>query len=159
MNRFNYIKVFNSPFKRPKLKWYFGKIALGTPYFFPRRWVDNPDKPGYQKAVPKKIGFDFVGLGYKTKWDDHDYRFEHGPLISFVFFKWQIALLFEVPHPEHYWVCWLTYENDTDNDLLDTSTRIKIAKEINPEVWTSSKGDGKKETICYWDKVLKDKWL
>ena len=159
MNRFNYIKVFNSPFKRPKLKWYFGKIAIGTPYFFPRRWVDNPDKPGYQKAVPKKIGFDFVGLGYKTKWDDHDYRFEWGPLISFVFFKWQIALLFEVPHPEHYWVCWLTYENDTDNDLLDTSTRIKIAKEINPEVWTSSKGDGKKETICYWDKVLKDKWL
>jgi hypothetical protein len=159
MNRFNYIKVFNSPFKRPKLKWYFGKIAIGTPYFFPRRWVDNPDKPGYQKAVPKKIGFDFVGLGYKTKWDDHDYRFEWGPLISFVFFKWQIALLFEVPHPEHYWVCWLTYENDTDNDLLDTSTRIKIAKEINPEVWTSSKGDGKKETICYWDKVLKNKWL
>jgi hypothetical protein len=159
MNRFNYIKVFNSPFKRPKLKWYFGKIALGTPYFFPRRWVDNPDKPGYQKAVPKKIGFDFVRLGYKTKWSDTDYRFEYGPLISFVFFKWQIALLFEVPHPEHYWVCWLTYENDTDNDLLDTSTRIKIAKEINPEVWTSSKGDGKKETICYWDSVLKNKWL
>ena len=159
MNRFNYIKVFNSPFKRPKLKWYFGKIAIGTPYFFPRRWVDNPDKPGYQKAVPKKIGFDFVGLGYKTKWDDHDYRFEYGPLISFVFFKWQIAVMLKVPHPEHYWVCWLTYENDTDNDLLDTSTRIKIAKEINPEVWTSSKGDGKKETICYWDKVLKDKWL
>ena len=159
MNKFKFLKVFNSPFKRPKLKWYFGEVAIGTPYFFPRRWVDNPDKPGYQKAVPKKIGFDFVGLGYKTKWSDTDYRFEYGPLWSFVFFKWQIALLFEVPHPEHYWGCWLTYENDTDNDLLDTSTRIKIAKEINPEVWTSSKGDGKKETICYWDKVLKDKWL
>jgi len=158
MRNFNYIKVFNSPFKKPKLKWYFGKIAIGTPYFFPRRWVDNPDKPGYQKAVPKKIGFDFVGLGYKTKWDDHDYRFEWGPLISFVFFKWQIALLFEVPHPDRYWVCWLTYENDTDNDL-STEARIKLAKEINPEVWTSSKGEGKKETTCYWDKVLKDKWL
>jgi hypothetical protein len=159
MNKFKFLKVFNSPFKRPKLKWYFGKITIGTPYFLPRKWVDNPDKPGYQKAVPKKIGFDFVGLGYKTKWDDHDYRFEWGPLISFVFFKWQIAVMLKVLHPEHYWVCWLTYENDTDNDLLDTSTRIKIAKEINPEVWTSSKGDGKKETICYWDKVLKDKWL
>ena len=158
MNRFNYIKVFNSPFKRPKLKWYFGKIVIGTPYFFPRRWINNPDKPGYQKAVPKKIGFDFVGLGYKTKWDDHDYRFEYGPLISFVFFKWQIAVMLKVPHPEHYWVCWLTYENDTDKDL-STEARIKLAKEINPEVWTSSKGDGKKETICYWDKVLKDKWL
>jgi len=162
MRNFNYIKVFNSPFKRPKLKWYFGKIAIGTPYFFPRRWVgrwvDNPDKPGYQKAVPKKIGFDFVGLGYKTKWSDTDYRFEWGPLISFVFFKWQIAVMLKVPHPEHYWACWLTYENDTDKDL-STEARIKLAKEINPEVWTSSKGDGKKETICYWDKVLKDKWL
>jgi len=159
MNKFKFLKVFNSPFKRPKLKWYFGKIAIGTPYFFPRRWINHPYKPGYQKAVPKKIGFDFVGLGYKTKWSDTDYRFEWGPLISFVFFKWQIAVMLKVPHPEHYWVCWLTYENDTDNDLLDTSTRIKIAKEINPEVWTSSKGDGKKETTCYWDKVLKDKWL
>ena len=159
MNKFKFLKVFNSPFKRPKLKWYFGKIAIGTPYFFPRRWINHPYKPGYQKAVPKKIGFDFVGLGYKTKWSDTDYRFEWGPLISFVFFKWQIAVMLKVPHPEHYWVCWLTYENDTDNDLLDTSTRIKIAKEINPEVWTSSRGEGKKETICYWDKVLKDKWL
>jgi len=159
MRNFNYIKVFNSPFKRPKLKWYFGKIAIGTPYFFPRRWINNPDKPGYQKAVPKKIGFDFVGLGYKTKWDEHDYRFEYGPLISFVFFKWQIALMLDVPYPEHYWVCWLTYENDTDKDLLSTEARIKIAKEINPEVWLSSQGIGKQETICYWDKVLKDKWL
>ena len=159
MRNFNYIKVFNSPFKRPKLKWYFGEVVIGTPYFFPRRWVANPEKPGYQKAVPKKIGFDFVGLGYKTKWSDTDYRFEYGPVWSFVFFKWQIAVMLKVPHPEHYWVCWLTYENDTDNDLLDTSTRIKIAREINPEIWTTSRGEGKKETICYWDKVLKDKWL
>jgi len=156
MNKLKFLKVFNSPFKRPKLKWYFGEVAIGTPYFFPRR----------------KIGFDFVGLGYKTKWSDTDYRFEWGPLISFVFFKWQIAVMLEVPHPEHYWVCWLTYENDTDKDLfwltyendtdkdlLSVKERIKIAKEINPEVWTSSRGEGKKETICYWDKVLKDKWL
>jgi len=198
MRNFNYIKVFNSPFKRPKLKWYFGKIAIGTPYFFPRRWVkpsqqmliDNAKqdiadrhrwneanekygntykviptieelcekKKNYKFPVPKKIGFDFVGLGWKRKWSDTDYRFEWGPLISFVFFKWQIAVMLKVPNPEHYWTCWLTYENDTDKDL-STEARIKLAKEINPEVWTSSKGDGKKETICYWDKVLKDKWL
>ena len=194
MRNFNYIKVFNSPFKRPKLKWYFGKIAIGTPYFYPRRWVKATperakkaaldeikrfenwnelnknnceprkipsfdqiykEKLRYKYAVPKKIGFDFVGLGYKTKWSDTDYRFEYGPLISFVFFKWQIAVMLDVPDSYHYWVCWLTYENDTDKDL-STDTRIKLAKEINPEVWTSSKGDGKRETICYWDKVLKE---
>lgn len=158
MNKFKFLKVFNSPFKRPKLKWYFGKVAIGTPYFFPRKWVNNPEKPGYKIAVPKKIGFDFVGLGYKTKWDEHDYRFEWGPLWSFVFFKWQIAVSFNVSDPHHYWVCWLTYENDTDKDL-PTEDRIKIAKEINPEIWTSSRGEGKKETICYWDKVLKEKYL
>ena len=198
MKRFEYIRAFNSPFKSPRLKWHFGKIAIGTPYFYPRRWVkptqqmliDNAkkeieerkrwneanekygntpktipsieelceEKKNYKFPVPKKIGFDFVGLGWKTKWTDTDYRFEWAPLISFVFFKWQIAVMLEVPNPHHYWVCWLTYVNDTNKDL-STKTRIKLAKEINPEVWTSSYGNGKKETICYWDKVLKDKWL
>lgn len=158
MTKFKFLKAFNSPFKRPRLKWYFGEVAIGTPYFFPRKAIKDPDKPGYLKFVPKKIGFDFVGLGYKTKWTDTDYRFEWGPLWSFVFFKWQIAVSFNVPHPEHYWVCWLTYENDTDKDL-PVEVRIKIAKEINPEIWTSSRGEGKKETICYWDKVLKEKYL
>lgn len=158
MTKFKFLKVFNSPFKRPRLKWYFGEVAIGTPYFYPRKAIKDPDKPGYLKFVPKKIGFDFVGLGYKTKWSDTDYRFEYGPLWSFVFFKWQIAMFFNVPHPEHYWVCWLTYENDTNKDLLSTEARIQIAKEINPEIWTSSRGEGKKETICYWDIVLKEKY-
>jgi len=198
LRRLKFLEVFNSPFKRPKLKWYFGKIAIGTPYFYPRKWVkptkqmlidsakkeieerkrwnesnekygNTPkviptieelceEKKNYKFPVPKKIGFDFVSLGYKTKWTDTDYRFEWGPLLSFVFFKWQIAIMLEVPNPQHYWVCWLTYVNDTNKDL-STKTRIKLAKEINPEVWTSNYGNGKKETICYWDKVLKDKWL
>lgn len=159
MAKFKFLKAFNSPFKRPRLKWYFGKVAIGTPYFYPRKAIKDPDKPGYLKFVPKKIGFDFVGLGYKTKWTDTDYRFEWGPLWSFVFFKWQIAVSFNVPEPNHYWVCWLTYENDTDKDLLSTEARIQIAKEINPEIWTVSRGEGKKETICYWDKVLKEKYV
>ena len=198
MGKFTFLKVFNSPFKRPKLKWYFGKVAIGTPYFYPRRWVkptqqmliesakqdieerirwneanekygNTPkviptieelcEKKKYHKfPVPKKIGFDFVGLGYKTKWTSTDYRFEWGPLWSFVFFKWQIVLFFKVPDPDHYWVCWLTYLNDT-SPLIDTEIRIRLAKEINPEIWISHYGDGKKETICYWDKVLKQKYV
>ena len=27
-----------------KLKWYIGKIAIGTPYFFPRKWIDLTEK-------------------------------------------------------------------------------------------------------------------
>jgi len=186
MNKFKFLKVFNSPFKRPKLKWYFGKVAIGTPYFYPRRWVKHTPKTAskiafekvnkmnvdiskrrdaYNKwynstlnsryAVPKKIGFDFVGLGWKIKWTDTDYRFEWNPIWSFVFFKWQIAVSFVPDDCHHYWACWLTYENNTDKNL-PAEERIKIAKEINPEVWTSSR-EGKEETICYWDKVLKEK--
>ena len=89
-----YIKYFFSPFKPLKLKWYIGEIAIGTPYFFPRKWVkftkldvenaakkafEDPKKikqtmeewcehfQNYQKPVRKKIGFDFVELGWKTK--------------------------------------------------------------------------------------------
>lgn len=108
MKRFEYLKVFNSPFKRPKLKWYFGKIAIGTPYFFPRV-VDKKTNT----FKPKKIGFDFVGLGYKTKWSSTDYRFEWAPLISFVFFKWQIAIIVQAPKKHHYWEVWLYYHYDT----------------------------------------------
>ena len=39
-----WLRVINSPFKLPKLKWYFGKITMGVPYFLPRKWV---------KATPK----------------------------------------------------------------------------------------------------------
>ena len=62
-----FISYFNTPFVRPKLKFYIGKVAVGTPYFFPRRAIKDPDKPRYLKFIPKKIGFDIVKLGWKTK--------------------------------------------------------------------------------------------
>ena len=42
------------------------------------------EKLTYSYAVPLKIGFSFCGLGYKTKWTDTDYRYEYGPVFSFV---------------------------------------------------------------------------
>jgi len=156
MRRFKYIKAFNSPFKRPKLKWYFGKVATGTPYFYPRRWADSIDKPGYKKAVPKKIGFDFVGLGYKTKWDDTDYRFEWSPLVSFVFFKWQIAVMVTPEEQNHYWEAWLYYENDTDK-TKSPRDRIEQCKEEFPLIYTTSNGKERK-TVNYYDIILRDKY-
>jgi len=78
MNHFRFLSVYNSPFVRPKIKWYFGKVAVGVPYSLPR----------------KRFGFDFVDLGWKTKWDKDDFRFEWNPMISFVFWKWQVVSLF-----------------------------------------------------------------
>jgi hypothetical protein len=193
MKRFNFLKAFNSPFKRPKFKWYVGKIAIGTPYFYPRRWVkmtpklakeaaikkitswrkwntENTDYkrkiPSYHQlyesnlkskhAVPKKIGFDFVDLGWKTKWSSTDYRFEWSPLISFVFFKWQIVLSISVPEPNRYWEAWLYYENDTDK-TKSKKERIEQCKKEFSLTWTKSNGETK-ETINYYDKILKPKY-
>ena len=114
------------------------------------------EKMGYDYAVDKKVGFDFVGLGWKTKWEWNDYRFEWNPVWSFVFFKWQIALIFAPKEDEnHYWECWLAYSRDTDK-TKSTKERIEQAKKDFPCIWSSYK-DGVKTTICYWDKVLKKK--
>jgi len=88
MNQLTFLKILFSPFKPFKLDWYTGKISKGVPYFYPRKWVVDKEKPGYLKAIPRKIGFDFCSLGWKTKWSDDDFRFEYCPRLSFVFFKW-----------------------------------------------------------------------
>ena len=155
--RFIFLKALNSPFKPFKLKWYIGRIAIGTPYFYPRIWKENKDKPGYLIAIPKKIGFDFVELGWKTKWTSTDYRFEWSPLISFVFFKWQIALMFIAPEPSHYWTSWLYYQYNTDKSKSQKE-RIKQCQQEFTQNWISYK-DGKKESINYYKFILKEKYL
>ena len=192
----DFLRVYNSPFKAPKLKWYCGKIALGTPYFYPRKWVKgtpklihdavlkhierekrynelNPnyartiksydelyeERKSYSYAVTKKIGFDFVSLGWKTKWRSNDYRFEWSPVISFVFFKWQIAVSFIAPECHHYWECWLYYTRETKHLYKKTiKERLDIARKKFPCTWTSYK-NGIETEICYWDVILKNKYL
>lgn len=154
MKKFTYLKAFCSPFKKPKFKWYVGKVSIGTPYFYPRRWVNDPEESGHQKAVDKKIGFDFVGLGWKIKFDR--YIFEYAPLISFVFFKWQIAVIVKAEEQDHYWECWLAYELDTDHSLTKRE-RLDLAMKRHPCVWKRSSG-GVSTVTNYWNKVLKSKW-
>lgn len=200
MRKFEFLKIYNSPFKLPHLKFYIGEVAVGTPYFLPRKWVKaTPEmamksamdeiaerekwneknansnfkhtirsldevyqqKLHYQFPVPKKIGFDFVGLGWKTKWSETDYRFEWSPIWSFVFFKWQIALIFSGPDSmstSHYWEAWLYYKNHIDKDLLSMETRVEILKKEFPQTYTIYKNDGSEEKINYYDVILKKKY-
>jgi hypothetical protein len=155
MGKFTFLRAFFSPFIRPTLRFYCGKIKHGTPYFFPRRWVKDKEKKGYRKAVPKRIGFDFVSLGWKTKWEDTDYRYEWGPLWSFVFFKWQICVLFSVPEQSHYWESWLYYTRNTDK-TKSTEERVKQCIEGFSQIWTSH-SNGEKKQIDYYDYILKSK--
>ena len=157
MNKFSFLKALFSPFKPFKLQWYVGKIAIGTPYFFPRRWVKDKDKPGYLKAVPRKIGFDFVSLGWKTKYRDDDYRFEWAPLWSFVFFKWQIVVTFAASNPAPYWESWLYYEYSTDK-TKSKAERIAQCRKKAPQTWIIHEGNTETK-IDYYDEILKKKYL
>jgi hypothetical protein len=155
LGRFGWMRVYFSPFKFPVPKFYCGEIAVGVPYFFPRNWVKDPERSGYKIAVPKKIGFDFVGLGWKTKWEERDYRYEYSPIWSFVFFKWQIAVRFIAPEISRFWECWLYYHRNTKGT---TKQRLERARKDFPCVWTS-RSKGEKTKICYWDLILKRKYL
>lgn len=184
VNKFKWLKIYNSPFKMPIPKLYIGEVKIGTPYFYPRvhrrltkqEAIDkaveelrkNPlaDKIGFNKlfydysrrtkSVTKKIGFDFVSLGWKTKWSDTDYRFEWGPIWSFVFFKWQIAVTFMTPEISHYWECWLYYSLSTDKNK-STKERLEQARKEFPCKWKTT-ANGVTVSTCYWDVILKNKW-
>lgn len=170
--KFDWLKIYFSPFKRPNVFFYFGKIAYGTPVFYPRVWKKMSYSVRYEKAekelnkridlakrnnsemptetldmiaerikdnlmaYPKKIGFDFVPLGWKTKWSTSDIRFEWNPLWSFVFFKWQFAIIFTGAKPKSefqdaylvddlYWEMWVYYSKCSDK----TKSKIERVKE------------------------------
>ena len=113
----------------------------------------------YEFATPKKIGFDFVELGYKTKWSDTDYRFEWAPRLSFVFFGYQFAITVTAPERDHYWEAWLYYENHTDKSL-SKEERIELCKKNFPLNYkVSQSGKEGWEHIDYYTKILKPKYL
>jgi hypothetical protein len=139
IKNFEWMKVYFSPFKPPVPKIYIGKIAVGTPCFFPKRWV----------------GFDFTPLYWKTKWADTDYRFEWSPVWSFVFFGYQIAITFVPIEHAHFWECWLYYSRETKGTVKE---RLEQSRKEFPCIWTRYY-QGVKEEINYWDLILKNKYL
>jgi hypothetical protein len=192
INRFSWLGILNSPFKPFKVGFYAGKIAIGVPYFFPRKWVKgnnklitaavtseiaaqqrwnelNPtharkiksfeelfeEKKNYNFAVPLKVGFSYCSLGWKTKYDD--FRHEWNPILSFVFFGYQIALTFYSPYHSHYWEPWLYYEYRTDKTKSKRERIEQCIKEA-PETWSSGSGESK-ITTDYYPLILKQKYI
>jgi hypothetical protein len=79
-------------------------------------------------------------------------------MFSFVFFKLQYCIFLKVPEMSHYWESWLYYENHTDKNLSKKERIEKCKKEFSL-TYTVSKGYGQiKETVNYYDKVLKKKY-
>lgn len=180
IERFRWLKILNSPFKPFKVSMYVGKIQIGVPYFYPRKWVKYNEQDiqtaiekhkanknlvlvtdtqlynmykNYTKAVPLKVGFSYCSLGWKTKWSDSDYRHEWNPILSFVFFGYQIALTFYNPYGCHYWEPWLYYEYSTDKTKTKRE-RIEQCKKEAPETWST-----KDVVTDYYELILKPKYL
>lgn len=158
IQNFRWLKALFSPFKPFSVKWYVGKTQIGVPYFLPRKWVKSKTKPGYTEPVPLKVGFSYCGLGWKTKWSSTDFRYEWGPVFSFVFFGYQIAMMIGHEHASHYWECWLYYEYATDKSKSKRQ-RVEQCRKEFPQTWTVSSYGKEKETINYYDRILKTKYL
>lgn len=115
------------------------------------------NKMKYTYTVPLKVGFSSCSLGWKTKWTSTDYIFEYQPVWSLVFFGYQIALVFNAPEPYHYWTCWLYYNRNTDKNKT-TKERLVQAKEGFPCKWRNY-SNGEAKLICYWDIIIKKRYL
>lgn len=68
---------------------YFGKIQYGTPYFYPRHMIYDRKTKTYKFKTAKWFKIDLIGLGWKTKWHETDFRFETPPIFSIVIFNRQ----------------------------------------------------------------------
>jgi hypothetical protein len=108
----------------------------------------------YRFPVQLKVGFSWCGLGWKTKYES--YRYETPPVFSFVFFGYQIALVVGHEHPNQYWESWLYYEYETKGTRRE---RVKQCREKAPQTWTIYKHGEEKETIDYYELILKKKYL
>jgi hypothetical protein len=108
--------------------------------------------------VPIKVGFSSCGLGWKTKWSEYDIRHEWNPVLSFVFFGYQIALTVYNEHGSHYWESWIAYEYLSDKTKTKME-RIEFCREKCPQTWTRHEKDGTKTTTDYYDLILKKKYL
>lgn len=152
-----FIKAFFSPFKSPKIQIYFGKIRVGVPYFYPRKTVKSKTKPGYLEFKNIKwFGFNYCGLGWKTKWSDTDYRYEWNPIFSLVILNRQLAIIVYHKQGSQFWESWLYYEYSTDKSK---STKDRILDCINgfSNIWTKYEG-GNKVTTNYYNLMLKNKY-
>jgi hypothetical protein len=115
------------------------------------------EKLTYRFPVPLKVGFSYCGLGWKTKWTNTDFRYEWGPVLSFVFFGYQIALMVGHKYVSHYWEAWLCYEYATDKNKSKVE-RIRECREKYPQTWKVLE-NGIETTVDYYDLILKTRYL
>lgn len=156
LEELSFLKIYNSPFQKPKINVYWGDIAVGVPYFLPRKLVKT--ERGFISKPIKYFGFNWCGLGWKTKWSTEDIRFEWSPVFSLVILGKQLAIIFTHKHPDHYWTAWIYYDKHTKKSLSQEE-RLKDCIESFPLVYSVWKKGEPEQKINYYTKILKPKYL
>ena len=183
--KLSFLKVLNSPFKGLRLKFSFGDIEYGTPYFLPRKWVKYSKKDcieafekdcdasevlkatrdwkyykKYKKAVQiKYFGVNFTTLGWKTKYED--YRFEWSPSISIVMFGKQlfISILPKVDIDKHIVALDCYWEAWlTYENLTDKTKTTEERLEELKTIYSCTWGSPDDGYIDYYPIILKEKY-
>lgn len=127
------LKEIKGVFVLPKKKYYLGKIIFGTPYLYPRKFIQtifsikkvkpkydrNPNFNlfGYHISYGWPIYFTKHELGWKDKFNSP--RFEWCPSYYLFFFKWQLVISLHAPDDDndHYYEMILWYLKYSDKDI------------------------------------------
>ena len=127
------LKKIKGVFKPPQKRYYLGKLAYGTPYFYP--WNFNStiftikkNKAKFSRCSSFKlfnynisygwpIYITWYGLGWKDKFDSP--RYEWSPSFQIYFFKWQFCIFWEAPdgNSDKYYEQILWYLNYSNKNI------------------------------------------
>lgn len=118
-------------------------------------WVENYAKTHRKPVSIKYFGFDFVSLGWKTKWNE--YRFEWNPSISIVLFGRQLFISIipdiSLDHHDSYWEAWLNYDNKTDKSLSRKERTLQLFERYSC-TWTGTNGK-----LDHYEFILRGEYL
>jgi hypothetical protein len=143
-----------SVFKRPSIGFYFGKIRLGAPYFYPRKWVKNKD--GSSKTVYVKwLWLQIVRLGFKSKWSSEDIRYEWPPSIHIIICKLQIVFWLKHDNEDDYWKSIILYTDFNGKSEEEKINRVFENESFMCKLYKS----GVEITECTKQSVFTNKFL
>lgn len=150
-----FLKIYLSPFRGIKPKFYFGEIKIANPYFMPRRY--NKKEKKYESIT--NFGIDYNTLGWKTKFNY--IRFEYNPSYSLVIFNKQFNITFVPNYKNGYadpmWEAWLYYYYRTDKSLSTKERLYQLFEQYNCTYsWSSNGETNKVDNYLY---ILKEKHL
>ena len=148
--KLSFLGVLNSPFKGLKLKWYFGEIKHGTPYFLPRKWI----KCDKQDAVRAWVRItDEMKKIYIDKWGNENEYYDY------------YIRTFNKPVPIKKFgvnfttLGWKTKWDDYRFEWSPSISLILFGKQLFIEILPNIKTDDSTIAIdCYWEAWLNYKY-